>query len=847
MQENVKSLKEVLYLKQIFRKGIIGFLAAAVLILSLPGAAVFADEMQPEEPAAAAAYEAGTAGEAREDIADDNTEPGLPAEEADSGGAAQPADQADSIEVPADQAGSAETAQPADETAGGDEMLSAEAETAGSGDPAPAVEAVEEKPYRSAAAVNPKAAIEDLSGTSSSFTVRVTDIPAGQTGTVYIPVWCAADQSDIHWYQAEKSGNDYILHVSISDHSYLTGIYKIHVYQKQDNGSLSFLTSTTADLSVKYSRLTAAAPASDGSVEISLKGFKAYGTVSSVSAAVWSAENDQDDIKWYDLTGKSTAYSGTINVNDHKGYGKYYVHLYYRSKSGKMVFVGSTEFNREGPSVSAINAAVSGTSFTVTVSGVTAPAGVAKVLIPIWAKSDQSDIIWYEAQKSGSDYVVTSDITKHRYTTGKYNAHVYVKDTEGNQYYLGKTAFTTELSYSTLQAEDTSGNESAYTVTLAGAGAWSSSSSLRCAVWSAADGQDDIRWYDMQGTQNSYKAAVKTADHSGTGKYYVHCYARWQNGSMSFVGNTEFTVSQEAGGTSESKGTFAKTTVSGDGMTYHVTLKGVKLSGEITKMQFAVWSQAGGQDDLIWYAASGSNGTYSVDVPIINHMTAGTYHVHVYATLKGAKQQTFVNNTDFKVASVPEDKIVIRNADTSGDEFDADVYLVRDASTVANVKVAVWCAPDQNDIIWQNAVLQSDGAYRVHVSAADHGYLFGTYNLHAYVYDASGKGTFAASASQKISGENIVVMTQISESSVVIKIIGAVVDGAAPAQIYVPTWSTEDGQDDIVWYSASGNSDGSYSVTVQRSNHSTDGEYVSHIYLYNAAGTPTLVKALSLP
>ena len=36
---------------------------------------------------------------------------------------------------------------------------------------------------------------------------------------------------------------------------------------------------------------------------------------------------------------------------------------------------------------------------------------------------------------------------------------------------------------------------------------------------------------------------------------------------------------------------------------------------------FAVWSEQGGQDDLVWYEAVQEGETYMVTIPIANHMT----------------------------------------------------------------------------------------------------------------------------------------------------------------------------------------------------------------------------------
>jgi len=48
--------------------------------------------------------------------------------------------------------------------------------------------------------------------------------------------------------------------------------------------------------------------------------------------------------------------------------------------------------------------------------------------------------------------------------------------------------------------------------------------------------------------------------------------------------------------------------------------------------------------------------------------------------------------------------------------------------------------------------------------------------------------------------------------------------------VQVPTWSEANGQDDIVWYTASSNGDGSWSAVVEARNHRDGGSFASHVY-----------------
>ena len=49
--------------------------------------------------------------------------------------------------------------------------------------------------------------------------------------------------------------------------------------------------------------------------------------------------------------------------------------------------------------------------------------------------------------------------------------------------------------------------------------------------------------------------------------------------------------------------------------------------------------------------------------------------------------------------------------------------------------------------------------------------------------------------------------------------------------VSVPVWSSDGGQDDIIWYTAARQADGTYKVTVKATDHKrSTGEYNIHLY-----------------
>ncbi|MFU1828012.1 GBS Bsp-like repeat-containing protein, partial [Enterococcus faecium] len=64
---------------------------------------------------------------------------------------------------------------------------------------------------------------------------------------------------------------------------------------------------------------------------------------------------------------------------------------------------------------------------------------------------------------------------------------------------------------------------------------------------------------------------------------------------------------------------------------------------------------------------------------------------------------------------------------------------VSDSNGIKAVKVRVWTVKnDQDDIIWYDAVKQSDGTYKVNVKLSEHKNERGDYNVYLYYQESDG-------------------------------------------------------------------------------------------------------------
>ena len=255
---------------------------------------------------------------------------------------------------------------------------------------------------------------------------------------------------------------------------------------------------------------------------------------------------------------------------------------------------------------------------------------------------------------------------------------------------------------------------------------------------------------------------------------------------------------------------------------------------EVKEVRVPIWSDKDGQDDLTWYHADKqSDGSYKVHVDTASHKSdAGTYSVHLYYMLDG--KRTYITET---TATVPESQVAgeltITNQTSNG--FDVVVTNVSGGGKeVKEVRVPIWSDKNgQDDLTWYHADKQSDGSYKVHVDKASHKGDAGTYSVHLY-YMLDGKRTYITETTATVPESQVTGKLTITNQTsngfdvVVTNVSGG---GKEVKEVRVPIWSDKNGQDDLTWYHADKQSDGSYKVHVDTASHKGDaGTYSVHLY-----------------
>ena len=459
-----------------------------------------------------------------------------------------------------------------------------------------------------------------------------------------------------------------------------------------------------------------------------------------VQVKIWSEANGKDDIKTYDPTKQSDgSYIAVFNKTNHNNeVGKYIVETYV---DGTMYHSDSCILYDSSQETTIENVGNTDTNFRITTRVANVPVELVEIRHAIWSEvNGQDDLRWITGTRNGDSWI--TDYTTFS-NSGAYNAHVYAYMNDGSLISLG--AYSFEVSEPSWNIEIENQNEEAGTfdVVIRDIESASGVSQIQVPVWCEED-QNDIYWYTAERQSNgSYKVTVSIANHKyHAGEYKIHTYLTAGNGIRAFKEGPRGTM-EAVHAKVEAKDT------TGEQKTYRVTVNNAGVFGELSNVQFVIWSEANGQDDIKWINGSaGANGSWSLDVAMNQFSTYGSYNAHAYGTLRNGST-VFLGETTFEVDE-PSWNIEIENQNEEAGTFDVVIRDIESASGVSQIQVPVWCEEDQNDIYWYTAERQSNGSYKVTVSIANHKYHAGEYKIHTYLTDGKGYQAFKAGDNVRI-------------------------------------------------------------------------------------------------
>lgn len=457
-----------------------------------------------------------------------------------------------------------------------------------------------------------------------------------------------------------------------------------------------------------------------------------------------------------------------------------------------------------------------------------------EVRFPVWSvKNDQDDIQWYTARESDGVYTAQMSVKDYK-SLGEFAVHAYGYLTTGERIFLTSHQFVVATpvvgSVSVLDDEEMQ-KKGRFQVVLSDIRENDMIQELEVPVWSEENGQDDIVWYRAKRQDNGeYYVDIDIKNHGYSyGQYNVHVYCIDIIGDRCFAGSTMKEINIDKGSLEVSKNNENE---------YTITLSGLNVPGDINKIQFPVWSDVNGQDDIQWYTAEKkSNGDYIYQISLKNHKGLGDFSVHAYAIVPNGKQ-VFLESASIttpvpEISGVEVDEISHKNG-----EFQVVISGVKNQELIEKIQVPIWADVNQKDIIWYTARQDLEGNYVVDVDIADHEYRCDLYQVHVYLTDITGAMSFV--------GENFCDMSPTYNSFTAVnsdkleKIYQLSLEGlevpAGETQVQFAVWGATDGQNDIRWYTAERQNDGTYFSQVKISDHCEFGVYEVHAYCKTRKG-----------
>ena len=607
-----------------------------------------------------------------------------------------------------------------------------------------------------------------------------------------------------------------------------------------------------------------------GSFDVVISNVKAPNGVGTVSVPIWSEINGQDDIIWYTADRQNNGtYTVNVKASAHKNStGLYNVHLYYVQKDGQLtgvggtttqVFIGKTPEQLKPKASFAIeNNNVNAGTFDAVITNISAPLGVKEVLVPSWSlENGQDDLIWHKATKqSDGSYRVTIKASEHKGNKGNYRADAYIVDNSNNRHYISEKVVSVDYARPSgvLTIENNNTATGTFDAVVRNIVAPTGLKEVLVPSWSLENGQDDLIWHKAtKQSDGSYRVTIKASEHKGNkGNYRADAYIVDNSNNRHYI--SEKVVSVDYARPSGVLTIENNNTATG---TFDAVVRNIVAPTGLKEVLVPSWSLDGGQDDLIWHKAiRQADGSYRVTIKATDHKNStGKYRADAYIVDDSNKRFYLTEKVVEVTRTRPSASLVIENNNADLGTFDAVIRNIVAPNGVKEVLVPSWSLVNgQDDLVWHKASRQSDGSYRVTIKASEHKNSLGNYRADLYIVDNANQRHYITETIVDVKHNKpvgtISVVNNNKDTGTFDVVISDVYSSKGVRTVQVPIWSEKDGQDDICWYEATRQANGTYTVNVQATNHkNSTGLYNIHLhYILNdgsqvsVGGTTTTVE-----
>ena len=484
-------------------------------------------------------------------------------------------------------------------------------------------------------------------------------------------------------------------------------------------------------------------------------------------------------------------------------------------------------------------------SFDVVVSNVKAPNGVGTVSVPIWSEiNGQDDIIWYTADRQNNGtYTVNVKASAHKNSTGLYNVHLYYVQKDGQltgvggtttQVFIGKAPEQLKPKAS-FAIENNNVNAGTFDAVITNISAPLGVKEVLVPSWSLENGQDDLIWHKAtKQSDGSYRVTIKASEHKGNkGNYRADAYIVDNSNNRHYI--SEKVVSVDYARPSGVLTIENNNTATG---TFDAVVRNIVAPTGLKEVLVPSWSLDGGQDDLIWHKATRqADGSYRVTIKATDHKNStGKYRADAYIVDDSNKRFYLTEKVVEVTQTRPRASLVIENNNADLGTFDAVIRNIVAPNGVMEVLVPSWSLVNgQDDLVWHKASRQSDGSYRVTIKASEHKNSLGNYRADLYIVDNANQRHYITETIVDVKHNKpvgtISVVNNNKDTGTFDVVISDVYSSKGVRTVQVPIWSEKDGQDDIRWYEATRQANGTYTVNVQATNHkNSTGLYNIHLY-----------------
>ena len=325
-------------------------------------------------------------------------------------------------------------------------------------------------------------------------------------------------------------------------------------------------------------------------------------------------------------------------------------------------------------------------------------------------------------------------------------------------------------------------------------------------IWSEKNGQDDIIWYNATRLNNgNYKVNVSLTDHKNErGLYNVHLYYVETNGKLVGVGGTTYTVPAKVE------------------ETHTTTSYGLPDAGTYTfKERSSIKAEPRVASPELAYYDAGMSVNYD---KVVNN---DGYTWLSYLSYSGNRFYVAIAPTS---VTKPVEQPVQPSTPSSGTYTFKERSSIKAEPSVASPELAYYAAGMS---VNYDKIVSGDG-----------------YQWLSYLSFNGNRRYVAVAklAQQESTPSGTINIENLSNLGFDVHITNVSGGDKAIQGVSVPVWTAKDGQDDLVWHQADRQSDGSYKVRINVSDHKAEaGEYIVHLYyvqdgkMVGIGGTSTTV------